>query len=66
MAKRKNTFGLNQPLTHADHRRPMTRRELIAQGFRFGLGSVVGISGLNMLASNPAYAALSPELELLR
>ncbi len=66
MAKRKNTFGLNQPLTHADHRRPMTRRELIAQGFRFGLGSVVGISGLNMLASNPAYAALSPDLELLR
>lgn len=66
MTKRKKTWDLNEPLAHPDHRRPMTRRELISQGFRLGLGTVAGISGLNLLASNPAYAALAPDLELFR
>lgn len=63
MAKRNKSWGLNQPLAHPDHHKPITRRELIAQGFRFGLGTVAGVSGLNMLASNPAYGALAPDLE---
>lgn len=44
MAKRRNYFGLDQPLRHADHRRPKTRREFIAQGFAAGMGTVIGTS----------------------
>lgn len=57
---------LDHPLMHNCHQRPMTRRDLISQGFRFGLGTVAGISGMSMLASNPAYAALAPDLEAFR
>lgn len=59
-------FGLNQPLKLNCHGRPITRREMIAQGFKFGLGSVVGGSMLNLLTPNNAQAALSADLEALR
>ncbi|MBT8149519.1 MAG: general secretion pathway protein GspF [Gammaproteobacteria bacterium] len=66
MSKRNQTFGLDQPLRHPDHRRPMTRRELISQGFMRGMGSLVGLSALNVIANTPAYAALAPDLEQFR
>lgn len=59
-------FGLNQPLKLNCHGRPITRREMIAQGFKFGLGSVVGGSMLNLLTPNNVQAALSADLEALR
>ena len=51
MAKFRKTLGLDDPLCHPDHRRPVTRRELIAQGFRTGLGTVIGSSMLGMFGS---------------
>jgi hypothetical protein len=48
MAKRRQFFGLNQPLTHGDHRRPRTRREFIAQGFQAGMATVLGTSILGL------------------
>lgn len=63
----KPTFGLNAPLRHPDHRRPVTRREFIAQGFATGSATIAGLSVLSLFA-NPrqAYAALSSDLETLK
>jgi hypothetical protein len=55
------------PLRHPDHPRPVTRRQLIAQGFMTGAASVFG-GGVLSLFANPrqAHAALSSDLEALK
>jgi hypothetical protein len=64
---RRRFFSLNEPLKHPDHRRPLTRREFIAQGFMAGGATVVGGS-IFSLFSNPhkAYAALSSDIANLQ
>ncbi len=64
MAKKKNrTLHPDEPLLHADHPRPVTRREFISQGFMAGAGAVVGPSMLGLLAgTGEANAALSQDL----
>jgi hypothetical protein len=54
------------PQRHDGHRRPMTRRELIAQGFMGGSAMVL-TGGVFSLFSNPrqAYAALAEDLQPL-
>jgi len=39
--KGRKPLGLNEPLRHPDHRRPVTRRDFIAQGFMTGAATVV-------------------------
>ena len=53
------------PQRHDNHRRPMTRRELIAQGFMTG-GAAVLSTGLFSLFANPrtALAQLAEDLAL--
>ncbi len=53
------------PLYHTSHKRPVTRRDLIAQGFLAGTGTVIGTSLLGAL-SNPLYAELAPDVAALR
>ena len=60
MAKKKKHFSLDEALRHNDHRRPRTRREFIAQGFRAGgatlLGtSLFGLFGHHARAINPDF-----------
>ena len=63
--RRKQTLPLDAPLTDLGHGRPMTRRDLIAQGFRAGVGAAMmpalaaGLAGRGARAQhlNPAYAA---------
>ena len=62
MAKLPKTHGLNEPLRHEFHKRPVTRRDFIAQGFKAGLGTVMGTSLLGMLAQSPAAIAQSVSL----
>jgi hypothetical protein len=61
------TLGLDEPMRHASHKRPVTRRDFIAQGFLTGAGTVVG-GGILSLFANPraAYAELSDDLRLLK
>ena len=66
MRRRKKYFELNEPLLHADHRRPVTRREMIAQGLRAGAGTFVASSMFSMLASSRAMGALSSDIDDLR
>jgi len=63
MTRRKIT-NWNEPLRHPDHPRPVTRRQLIAQGFMTGAATIAG-GGLMSMFANPrsAFAQLSPDLQ---
>lgn len=60
MARRSRFLGLDEALRHPDHRRPMTRRELIAQGFRAGGATLLGTSLFSLLGNRAQ--AISPDL----
>ncbi len=67
MARRQKHLGLDDPLLHPEHKRPITRRDFIAQGLRAGLGVAVGTSLFSLFADpRAAWAALSPDLETLK
>lgn len=61
--KRRN-LALNEPLKHPDHKRPVTRRDFLAQGFMTGAATVVAPTLMGLFARN-SYA-LSPDLEALK
>jgi hypothetical protein len=65
--KRPTSYGLDQPLKHPDHRRPVTRRDFLAQGFIKGGATLTAASVFGLFA-NPraARAALSPDIAALR
>ena len=58
---------IDAPQRHQNHRRPITRRELIGQGFLAGSATVLG-GGILSLFSNPraVYAAIAADLDPLR
>jgi hypothetical protein len=64
---RRRTLGLHEPIRHESHRRPVSRRDFIAQGFMTGAATVM-TGGILSLFANPraAWAALSPDLEALK
>lgn len=67
MAKRNRSLPLDAPLRHPDHKRPMSRRDFLAQGMRAGMGAVVGSSLLGLLvAPSRAEAALAADIADLR
>ena len=64
---RNRSLGKDEPMKHADHSRPKTRREFISQGFMMGAATVVAPSLFSLFASpRMASAALSPDLEALK
>ena len=69
MAKLPKTHKLDEPLRHESHKRPVTRRDFLAQGMAAGLGSVMVPSWLSFLL-NPrsahASATLSTDIENLK
>ncbi len=60
MHRRNKYYGLNEALKHADHRRPISRRELISQGFRAGGATLLGTSLFALLGTKAQ--AISPNL----
>jgi hypothetical protein len=64
---RLRALGANEPIRHESHRRPVSRRDFIAQGFMTGAATVM-TGGILSLFANPraAWAALSPDLEALK
>jgi hypothetical protein len=63
----KKSYRLNEPLTLNDHARPVSRRDLIAQGFRMGTGAVTGASLFSLFGSpRAAYADLSTDIAAIR
>lgn len=61
---KKNSFirDIDKPLMHPDHKRPVTRREFVSQGFAFGTGVTLGGSLLGLASSN-ASAQISSDLQ---
>jgi len=67
MTRKRTALTPDEPLRLAGHRRPVTRREFLAQGFIRGLGLLAAPSVFSLFA-NPraARASLSPDLEALK
>ena len=65
---RPRQLALDEPIRHAGvHKRPVSRRDFLAQGLTAGLGTVVAPTVFGLFASpREAMAALSPDLEALR
>lgn len=68
MAKKQTPLPPDAPLRHPDHKRPVTRRDFLAQGLVAGAGVVLAPTLLSFLLSNPrvARAALSGDLAGLK
>jgi hypothetical protein len=64
MRKKTTGLGLHEPLRHADHPRPKTRRQFIAQSFMTG-GATVLMPSLFSLLANPrvAHAQLAGDIQ---
>ncbi len=57
-------IGIDTPLYHQDHSRPVTRRELIRQGFLTGGATILSGGLLNMMASHGvARGAIAQDLQ---
>src|SRR5690606_40171586 len=62
-SRRKRPLGLNEPLRHESHKRPVTRRDFLAQGFLTGAATVVLSSGVgSLLAPRRALAGLAQDI----
>lgn len=64
--KKDRTLHPDEPLLHADHPRPVTRRDFIRQGFISGTGAVLAPSLLGLLAGTKEAHALSSDMEALK
>jgi hypothetical protein len=63
-SQRRRTLGLDEPLKHAAHKKPVTRRDFLAQGFLTGAATIVAPSFLAaLLKPRRANAALSDDIE---
>jgi hypothetical protein len=57
------TLKLDEPVRHRDaHKRPVTRRDFIAQGFMTGAATVVAPAALGLLLNPRTALALSPDI----
>ena len=54
-SRKKRPLGLDEPLKHGSHKRPVTRRDFLAQGFLTGSATVVAPAILGALL-NPRQA----------
>ncbi len=59
-------LGLNEPLRHPDHKRPVSRRDFLAQGFMTGAASVMAPTLLGALLNPRRALALSADINALK
>ena len=65
-SRKKRSLGLNEPLRHESHKKPVTRRDFLAQGFTTGAATVVAPAVLGaLLGSRKAQAALANDMRFL-
>ena len=66
--KTPRALGLDQPIRHDEtHKRPVTRRDFLAQGFSSGLATIAAPTVFSLFADpRAAQAALSPDLIALK
>src|SRR6185295_16194607 len=61
-SRKKRSLGLNEPLRHESHKRPVTRRDFLAQGFTTGAATVVAPAALSMMLNPRRANALSNDI----
>jgi hypothetical protein len=54
--RRRNTHAVDAPLRLQDHRRPVSRRDFLAQGFLTGAGMVMAPTLLSLMRASTARA----------
>ena len=65
-SRKKRSLGLNEPLRHESHKKPVTRRDFLAQGFTTGAATVVAPAVLGtLLGSRKAHADIGEDLKFL-
>ncbi|HET9863231.1 MAG TPA: hypothetical protein VFP37_07290, partial [Steroidobacteraceae bacterium] len=66
LKKSPRTLGLDEPIRHESHKRPVTRRDFIAQGFKTGPAVIAAPAFLAMLIGAEKARAMSPDLEAMK
>jgi hypothetical protein len=65
-SRKKRSLGLNEPLRHESHKKPVTRRDFLAQGFTTGAATVVAPAVLGtLLGARKAHADIGEDLKFL-
>jgi hypothetical protein len=62
-SQRKRALKLDEPLKHGSHKRPVTRRDFLAQGFLTGSATLIAPTLLGSVLSSRAQAALSTDMQ---
>jgi hypothetical protein len=57
--------GLNEPILHGDHRRPVSRRDFLSAGLVTGTATVVVPTAMSLLAARTARADVRTDLDFL-
>lgn len=65
-SRRKRALGLNEPIRHESHKRPVSRRDFLAQGFMSGAATVVAPGILGALLNPRAARALSADIDAMK
>jgi hypothetical protein len=66
-SRRKRALALGEPIKHESHKKPVTRRDFLAQGFITGAATVVAPAGVAaLLGPKRANAALSPDIAAMK
>ena len=61
-SRKKRALAIDEPLRHGAHKRPVTRRDFLAQGFMTGAATVVAPSLLGMMLNPRTARALSQDI----
>lgn len=61
-SRKRRNIGLDEPLKHSAHKRPVTRRDFLAQGFTTGAATVMAPAVLGALLNSRKAQALSPDI----
>src|SRR5690606_2721530 len=64
-SRRNRTLQLDEPIKHGSHKKPVTRRDFLAQGFITGAATLVAPGILGSLLNPRVANALSPDLQTL-
>jgi hypothetical protein len=62
-SRKRRSIGLDEPLKHSVHKRPVTRRDFLAQGFTTGAATVMAPAVLGALLHSRKAQALSPDID---
>ncbi|MET0533989.1 MAG: hypothetical protein ABW171_07165 [Steroidobacter sp.] len=61
-SQRKRALALNEPLRHGSHKKPVTRRDFLAQGFTTGAATVVAPAAITAMMNPGRASALEQDI----